>query len=352
MDTQQKKDRLTGLLTLAGDKIRTSDCLSPEELARLVDGREEDLNGPLYAHLSSCDKCYSQWLLLKKMDEKASDKGKILRFPGKKAYKYIGSGLAVAATIALYLNITDFNNLAPQLEMSVDKGAVETEADALSTAADEEKVDFAGDTVVQPAPPSPEAVLQSHSLRGATPAEQQIQQLDKASREAEITVGASAVESLAEKETVQRKQMGEGAGAPPPVPSPQKKAVQRQKLEGQVDSVSSSLQSVPLAKEKAGRSFSVMDDKKELYKGSEEVAVSPHEFFKEQIERGCRMDDYEPEFWQQLMGEADELPTLSSVAKQETVTQLKALVAGMDETSYGKRCDTMLQILAEEKKSR
>lgn len=350
MDTQQKKDRLTGLLSLAADKTTSSGCLSREELARLVDGREQDLNGPLYAHLSSCDKCYSHWLVLKKVDDKASKKGWILRFPGKKTYKYIGSGLAVAATIALYLNITDFNNLGPQLEMSLDKGAVETEADALVAPVDEEEVDYLEDTMVQPASPSPEAVLQSHLRREAAPAKQPMQQFDNSSKDAEITVGASAVEPLAEKETGEP--AGEAAHAPQPVPPPQKKSVQRQKFESKVDSVSSGLQSVPLVKEKSGRISFDMDNKTEHYRGPEEEAVAPYESFEEQIERGCRMEEYDPEFWQQLTGEADELPSVSSEAKRETVTKLKALIAGMDKASYEKRCDTMLQILAEEKKSR
>lgn len=350
MDTQQKKDRLTGLLSIAADKTAPSHCLSPEELARLVDDLENDLNGRLYAHLSSCEKCYSQWLLLKKTDDKTSKKGGILRFPGRKTYKYIGSGLAVAATVALYLNIADFNNLAPQLEISVDKGAIETEADGLGVPVDKQEMDLAGDTKVQPASPSAEA-LQSRSRREAVPLKLRIQQLEKASQDTEITVGASVLDSPADKDT--EEQVGEGAVAPLPVPPPHKTTVQQKKFESKVDSVSPSPQSVPLMKEKAGRSFSVMDNQKERYNGPEEEAISPYEFLGERIERGCRMKEYDPRFWQQLLGEAENVLELSVVGvKQEIVVELHALVVGMDEASFRSRCATMLQILAEEDKSR
>lgn len=102
--------KATALLALIATKEEASErCLSPEEMAVLVDSgcSREELT-IFMEHLSCCDRCYGEWLSLKKMmaPNLGISKGRIYHLSRRKKYSYIGSALAVAASVAVFLNIT------------------------------------------------------------------------------------------------------------------------------------------------------------------------------------------------------------------------------------------------------
>ena len=106
-DRETRAEKATALLTLAADSGKASGpCLGDEEMAALVEGRGGRRPvSELWAHLSACQRCYSEWLLLKK--SLAAEKAQVrsLRFAALMKLRYIGTALAAAASIAVYLNV-------------------------------------------------------------------------------------------------------------------------------------------------------------------------------------------------------------------------------------------------------
>jgi hypothetical protein len=105
---RHKTDEAMALLALAADKAAGSGhCLTADEMAMLVDGgcEKEDL-ARFRHHLGNCGKCYEEWLGLKKMQVVGSRRGRIIRLSRFQKYSYIGSALAVAASVVVFLNIT------------------------------------------------------------------------------------------------------------------------------------------------------------------------------------------------------------------------------------------------------
>lgn len=107
---QQEADRRTALLGLAAAKEtgETEDCLSPEQLAALVEGKcTAERRQHYFDHLSVCGTCYRLWMELHDVveAEQKEKQRKIVRFPGLKHFAWAGSALAAAASVVLYLNI-------------------------------------------------------------------------------------------------------------------------------------------------------------------------------------------------------------------------------------------------------
>jgi|GEM_PF-2044654 len=106
-DFEKRVEKATALLTLAADqgKVRGS-CLKDEEMAALVDGRcgATELPGIL-AHLSTCHRCYAEWLFLKKNGQQDALRGRLYPLSRWRKLRYLGTALAAAASIAVYLNV-------------------------------------------------------------------------------------------------------------------------------------------------------------------------------------------------------------------------------------------------------
>lgn len=105
--TKKKRERkAAALIALAAEKKSdVSGCLTDEEMALLVEGKcsagEKDR---AWAHLSDCRQCYEQWYSLKTQGG-ALKKGVIVHLMQRKTLALIGSGLAVAVSVAVFLNL-------------------------------------------------------------------------------------------------------------------------------------------------------------------------------------------------------------------------------------------------------
>ncbi|RUM36806.1 MAG: hypothetical protein DSY50_01645 [Desulfobulbus sp.] len=110
---QKGGDRRVALLALAVNRNRTessSGCLTSEEIATLADRTCSVSERQRYHnHLADCDSCYQQWLELEKTtnsrESKAASKkeGKLIR---GRHFAWAGSFLAAAASVVLFLNLT------------------------------------------------------------------------------------------------------------------------------------------------------------------------------------------------------------------------------------------------------
>jgi hypothetical protein len=107
IDREKKVEQAMVLLTLATEVNGVSGpCLGDEELAALVEGRGEKRSlAELWAHLGSCSKCYEEWLFLKKSMQQERPRGRLYRLSRLPKLRYLGTALAAAASIAVYLNV-------------------------------------------------------------------------------------------------------------------------------------------------------------------------------------------------------------------------------------------------------
>lgn len=115
----QRLDEAKVLLALAAEKNglsakeNKSVCLSPEVLAALVDNRcssEEVLQ--IKKHISDCESCYQQWLTLSSLKLGSVKRVRIIPFNRARLYGSIGSALALAASVAIYLNVADYSQVS------------------------------------------------------------------------------------------------------------------------------------------------------------------------------------------------------------------------------------------------
>jgi hypothetical protein len=112
LKNSRKKDKAAALLALIADGGEGHGaCLSPGEMAALVDNTCAKEERVLFMdHLSCCETCYGEWLTLKKMDDPQAchgrKGGRLYRFSKRQQYGFIGSAIALAASVAVYLNIS------------------------------------------------------------------------------------------------------------------------------------------------------------------------------------------------------------------------------------------------------
>ena len=125
-DKQNRVEKAAALLALAkAAEPAQGECLSDEQLAALVEGRlDNDQQLELRKHLSDCGKCYKEWLQMTRLPENSPARGRIHWLKHIKNYSYIGSALAVAASVVVYLNVNDVSRQAGNVQ-SPDTGRPE-----------------------------------------------------------------------------------------------------------------------------------------------------------------------------------------------------------------------------------
>lgn len=104
----KKAQQRTALLALAGHRRESSGtCLSPEDMANLVDGNCSTAEQQTAMdHLAGCERCYREWLTLQAVRGKPSSGHRVVRFFSRpRNLAAFGSLLAAAASVVLFLNI-------------------------------------------------------------------------------------------------------------------------------------------------------------------------------------------------------------------------------------------------------
>ncbi len=75
-------------------------------MAALVDGCYGGTAlSAVLAHLSTCDRCYTEWLFLRKKVRQEAPRGRLYHLGRWRKLRYLGTALAAAASIAVYLNV-------------------------------------------------------------------------------------------------------------------------------------------------------------------------------------------------------------------------------------------------------
>jgi hypothetical protein len=128
-DREKKAVKAMALAALAAKTGKVhGTCLSDEDMAVLVDGRRGGAELPeFWAHLASCDRCYEEWTLLRKRAQQNAPRGRLYHLSRLRKFRYIGTALAAAASIAVYLNVIKTedkvveHNVVPQNMVVQDK---------------------------------------------------------------------------------------------------------------------------------------------------------------------------------------------------------------------------------------
>ena len=103
-------DRLTAVLALAADRPGpSSPCPQPTDLAAYVEGK---LSGEaqqfIKTHLADCEECYALWCAVTAgLAEEGHGRRQTFSLLKPRNLTYLGSALALAASVALFINIYD-----------------------------------------------------------------------------------------------------------------------------------------------------------------------------------------------------------------------------------------------------
>ena len=286
-----EKDTLTGQLALsADDNNQTGQCFSDEELAMLVeDNMDEEQRQQCMEHLAHCEMCYNQWLFLKNVED--SQKRNIFPLLSKKSYKYIGSSLALAASVVVFLNVYS-PSLIEVVPRPRPKNAVmldEKSSDRMDS---------------QPR-------LAEERERDDIQVEEQVE-MPSASL---IKMQKNTTHGKAERKEAKKESL--------------KPAMQKQFFES----------TAPVTKPSA-RARVVETN----------ISLTKDEFYR-MIARGCENENFDPKYWSNLSVEAAKLFATQSPSTLR-YRYLIEILGGMEQETWQQRCDEISHLLAEEIKSR
>lgn len=103
------QDRLTAVIALAAEDRRRppSPCPLPEDLAALVAGKPTaEARRQIEAHLADCEECYALWCAVSAgLDEEGAGRRRTSPLLKPRNLTYLGSALALAATVVFYINL-------------------------------------------------------------------------------------------------------------------------------------------------------------------------------------------------------------------------------------------------------
>jgi hypothetical protein len=172
-DRKKKERRVAALLVLSeekkGDGVR---CLTDEEMTTLADGNCSDkAKEQGWAHLSDCQQCYDQWYSLKMEKGRAQKKSGRLHLMHPRNLAIAGSAMAVAASVAVFLNIPQapFSDQPAEESLPSLQATKETEVPSSPDLEAEMKVDKGVSYRSAPSGISEKMVLELKDDRLATP---------------------------------------------------------------------------------------------------------------------------------------------------------------------------------------
>ena len=299
MTSKKNEDHLAGVLALAADEQKSSEgCIAAEDFALMLEVKLDASERQRFLeHLAHCDICYNQWKLLKEPII-SGNKRNIIPIIAPKLYRYVGSTLAIAATIAVFLNVYEF----PRPDMILlDNDSVTKEELSLGEA--EIQMDSRENI-------SDALVDEPMEQKGASPAVSKSMQKSKSRGKAE--------------------RINKKLYAPAPVPAKMAENVLSQSREVHVKPSSETV-----AREQG------MD-----LQGAE---------FSNKVIEGCSQNTYNASYWKDIavLGEriAAELSSMELLEK-EKIVQITELTANMDAANWKSRCEEIRHLLAEEIRSR
>ena len=279
----RKIEKAAALLALTADKgQKAGRCLLAEEMAVLVDAKCEKEQLAIYMqHLSECEKCYKEWLTLKRLaDHKTGGEGRVYRLSRIKKYSLLGSALAVAASIAVFINISS-------------------------------PPSFFSDKSLE------QALLKQPRSKSALP---------------------QTAPPQAEMDSLTKEQLGNGE-----VPTTDTGSLFMQKAKGISEPV---VQSAPRPTKKAAAE-QVMADK---------YAPMDVDIWFAQIHKNCLFDNLDVDFWSKMHLEGkiilEKQAGSLSKNKEQKVSAVLDLLDKMDTEPITEQCRRLLDVLAEEEKSR
>ncbi|MFT5697687.1 MAG: hypothetical protein ACI8ZB_000541 [Desulforhopalus sp.] len=295
MKTRNKKDTLTGLVALSADKAPLKrECFSAEEFAVLIEGKiSPEQRQELMEHLGHCEICYNQWLAIKS-ETQSTAASKIFPILPKKLYKYVGSSLAIAASVVVFLNVYT----PPVKEVS---------------------------------PVSQDSILLKESSTSY---------LD------------TATEPTDEKKRVDEEQE-EAKKTASPVPS---KNMQKSYSRGKAERIMQKREAASPARE-SEVSGSLAPVMKSSARGKmvEHVGSSTKDEFYSLVTEGCGKSEFDQKYWLELEARGMELvhtQSFTTRAEKEKFVRLTALLGTMQRQTWRNQCDAISRLVAEDIKSR
>ena len=308
---EKRAEKATALLTLAADKgkVRGS-CLKDEEMAALVDGRSGVTALPeIWAHLSTCDRCYAEWLLLQKNVQQEAHRGRLYHLSRWRKLRYLGTALAAAASIAVYLNVVKMEDKA--VEQAVNPRTI-----------------FQEDTNVA-TPPSVSSKDKEEKITSVPLAEQAPALLPAAPMAAPTAIGSGTAN-------------GKFAVPPAPGQSVVKPQEERQKPAA-----------APIPAKRQVAKDLTADSARSMAEGAGAPAVENLGDWLEQLRAACLSGRDEAQFWRDMAARGMRLQTPQAGVAEAKLATVLALVQGISGPGTAQQqCRLILAELAKESDNR
>jgi hypothetical protein len=294
IDQKKQKEYRIALLGLSADQAPSAGvCLTPAEMAELVENTcQSDKNEQFLQHLSVCENCYQEWLTLKEILTKEPETISKSRIFKLKNIAIVGSFLAAAASIAVFLNINYMNT-----EIESGQIAIISEKPAISKLEAEKP------------PPKTGIIDDKAKMRPASP----------------LALSPSSPESAPAQKR------------PKPSPHPRKEALSMDSRQAQNQQT---------------RTFTP----REIASGQKGIQARQVDFnlWIEQVEIGCRNHQSSDGFWQEVAEKGCNLQARSgelTSADKEILDQVLRLISERN-GNVAERCRNILDLSAIKKKNR
>lgn len=312
-DEKKPLESATALLALAAASRDAEDlqkdCPGAEEFAAYSEGKGmESERATFFAHLEGCGSCYRHWLMVNEDIVKQDQTSKSGRL---KRYSYIGSALAVAASVVVFLNLREPVPVLIHFDENEVQEVTEAEENVLP------------------------------SLHETTGKEEK-----------------SAVEKFLKPET-------DTAGVSDAMIGEQQEELSFPEAKKSINKLQRTEEEYPRPQQKSPRKA------RKVHKSVQEMAPaqvtsidsdrdkkSPSGFtsWVDELRKGCLAEQWQSSFWRELAGDGEILyKNESNILSAQELSLLKKLliqINQIDESSFPGQCERLMEILAEGDASR